>query len=369
MRDGIGGLLVVLAILVVATPSATVSAETAAPESDEVVVFYPSFLTWNAGHGTWQGEIRGTIFERERGAASRARLAALRKALKVATDRPVEDESIFRARTEEFAVDHERGEKLVVELGELAFPSRPSRKNGHFRVPVTLPGNPKSGTLRFRTRVGRESRREFDGTVTLIEPRGLSVISDIDDTIKKSEVLDRAELLANTFFRPYEAIPDMPELYRAWGDRGVAIHYVTASPWQLFMPLWRFLGEKGFPGVDIRMRHLRLTDVSVFEFFRDSRAFKRDRIRNILRSFPERRFVLVGDSGEHDPEVYAGIAREFPDQVQGILIRAVDEDHLHRSRYREVFREVDESRWIVFDRAATLPRDLAGWLRSRSEAD
>jgi phosphatidate phosphatase APP1 len=44
-----------------------------------------------------------------------------------------------------------------------------------------------------------------------------------------------------------------------------------------------------------------------------------------MADFPKRRFVLVGDSGERDPEVYAAVARGRPEQVSSVLIRQVHE--------------------------------------------
>jgi hypothetical protein len=72
--------------------------------------------------------------------------------------------------------------------------------------------------------------------------------------------------------------------------------------------------------------------------------------------------VLVGDSGEHDPEVYAAIAGEFPERVRGIFIRAVRSEHLDRDRYGDLFGGLAERRWIIFEEIGALPRDLAAWV-------
>lgn len=57
---------------------------------------------------------------------------------------------------------------------------------------------------------------------------------------------------------------------------------------------------------------------------------KIDQISQIFRHFPEREFILVGDSGERDPEVYREISRRFPDQVVEIIIRDVVNDRNNR---------------------------------------
>jgi phosphatidate phosphatase APP1 len=274
-----------------------------------------------------------------------------------------EEEPTFEERAEPFAADSERGERVVVALGGRSWVSRPSKAGGQFLVEVTVAEGSAGAAVPFRARLDREGAREVEGTVRLLGPAGVSVISDIDDTVKESNVLDRHELVANTFYRPYRPVKGMPGLYAGWRDGDVAIHYVTASPWQLFPSLWGFLADNGIAGASIEMRDVRVTNASVVKLFRDSRAYKTGRIREILRRFPERAFVLVGDSGERDPEVYAAIAREHPGRVRGIFIRAVGPDHLDRGRYREVFAGISETRWIVFDDADALPRDLAGWLR------
>ena len=91
--------------------------------------------------------------------------------------------------------------------------------------------------------------RTFDGMglVMLLEPEGKSVVSDIDDTIKVSEIpAGKAIVLRNTFLRPYVAAEGMRDRYLGLGD--VSFHYVSGSPWQLFGLLHKFLIEQdGFP--------------------------------------------------------------------------------------------------------------------------
>jgi phosphatidate phosphatase APP1 len=81
----------------------------------------------------------------------------------------------------------------------------------------------------------------------LIGPKGLSVVSDIDDTIKISSVTVKEELMANTFFRPWRAVPGMAALYQQWGQEGAVFHYVSNSPWPLETVLEFFLSGKGSP--------------------------------------------------------------------------------------------------------------------------
>src|SRR5215472_797392 len=85
------------------------------------------------------------------------------------------------------------------------------------------------------------------GSVQLLEPTGDSVISDIDDTIKITEIPAGAEIVArNTFFRNFAAVAGMAERYRTLGAQ--SFHYVSGGPWQLYRPEEAFLIEDaGFP--------------------------------------------------------------------------------------------------------------------------
>jgi len=329
---------------------------------DETIVFYPSYLTWEPRAQRWQGAIHGKVHEPREGASAALMLAALRRVLDIHTELTPEEERLFDSRASEFLADNQRRKRIVVRVGERSFASGPSRADGRFRVPVTLAEGEPGALVPFAVRLAADDARAFGGALRLIARQGLSVISDIDDTVKESNVLDRDQLLANAFLRPYRAIEGMPRLYEAWAGQGVAVHYVTAGPWQLYPALWSFFEDCGLPGVEIQMRDLRVKSTSVFRFFQDSQQYKLERIRKILRSFPERRFVLVGDSGENDPEVYAAIAADFPESVRGIFIRAVREAELDRERCRALFDGLEGARWILFERAEELPEDLDGWL-------
>ena len=63
-------------------------------------------------------------------------------------------------------------------------------------------------------------------------------------------------------------------------------------------------------------------------------------IRAMFKTFPQRRFLLVGDSGEADPEIYGAMARRFPQQIAGILIRQIDGAKNSPTRYSKAFRRV-----------------------------
>ena len=165
---------------------------------------------------------------------------------------------------------------------------------------------------------------------------GLTVITDVDDTIKVTEVANKPERDANTFVRPFTAVPFMPELYTTWQQAyGPAIHFhvVSAGPWQLHEPIRNFTESAGFPPFTWQMRSMQITDFASLQEVLDPTVgarrredFKVNAIREFMERFKRRYVVLVGDSGEQDPEVYARILSEYGDRVVWVLIRDVSND-------------------------------------------
>lgn len=145
------------------------------------------------------------------------------------------------------------------------------------------------------------------------------VVSDVDDTIIETGVQRVGEMLLQTFAgseltrTPFEGAP---ELYRdlADGDRN-PVFYVSSSPWNLHSFLQRFLRHRDFPLGPLLLRDLIGTA--------DGRDRKHDRIEEILALHPQLSFVLIGDSGEKDPQIYADIVRAHPGRVLAVYIREV----------------------------------------------
>jgi phosphatidate phosphatase APP1 len=152
---------------------------------------------------------------------------------------------------------------------------------------------------------------------------GVSVISDIDDTIKHTSMLSGArEAFRNAFLRNVEdlVIDGVPEWYGGLAKLRVQFHYVSNSPWQLFPALSRFFAAGGLPPGSIHLKQYSGYFQGIFEPVAERKKSTLDRIS---RDFPGRYFLLVGDSGEADLEVYLDFVRENPGRVLGVFIRDV----------------------------------------------
>jgi phosphatidate phosphatase APP1 len=202
----------------------------------------------------------------------------------------------------------------------------------------------------------RDAGRPPVATQALLLPSGgVSVLSDIDDTVKVSEVRDTRALLERTFLRAFEPVDGAAARYRAWERAGATFHYVSASPWQLHAPLAGFLAEAGFPRGTLHLREFRLKDRSALSMFDDAEAVKRPQLEALLESFPERRVVLVGDSGERDPETYGALARAHPGRVLLVAIRDVTGEPRTDPRYEEAFRDLPDALWVLFTHPDGIP--------------
>ncbi|CEP19894.1 hypothetical protein [Parasitella parasitica] len=206
------------------------------------------------------------------------------------------------------------------------------------------------------------------GIVQLIEPYGVSVISDIDDTIKDTRVLSGARtVLSNTFFNPTRAVPGMADAYLQWYNQGASYHYVSNSPYQLVHMLHQFINNHQFPPGSF---HLRPSTGIISKLVQESGRSKRKSICKILRDFPRRKFVLVGDSGEIDLEIYTKIAIEFPGQIIKIFIRDITTNHCHHHRPNESKkrRRMRNKRSLTFPALFTSNLSAAGQ-RTESSPD
>jgi len=342
-------------------------------KSDEVVVFYPTCAHLDEGGKTWTVPIHGVIYEPEQDSVRRSlATASMRRAVGVEGDTP--EAATFERRMRLFLVDNERGKDISIRLGSQEYEVGKSAANGHFTAALQLPAAEAdrllgsrlrpSNWLSFEALTPKDDARRFIGRVQLIGPSGWSVISDIDDTIKETQVGDREAMLANTLLRDFRPVPGMAELYGQWARQGAAFHYVSGSPWQLYQPLADFLEKEGFPAGSFHLKHFRLTDSTAFSLLSSQEATKLGAIEPILAAFPGRRFVLVGDSGEQDPEIYGRIARKHGRQIAAILIRNVTDETADGQRFRRALEGIERQRWELFRR----PQQLEGLLGRLSQS-
>ena len=144
------------------------------------------------------------------------------------------------------------------------------------------------------------------------------ILSDIDDTILETGVQRVGRMIRQTFTGSAltrTPFPGAPDLYRDLAAMVNPVFYVSSSPWNLHAFLIAFLRHRGFPLGSVLLRDLLGT--------RAGREQKDGRLREVLDLHPQLPFVLIGDSAEKDPEIYADIVRAYPGRILAVYIREV----------------------------------------------
>ena len=157
------------------------------------------------------------------------------------------------------------------------------------------------------------------------------VISDIDDTILHTGVVSslKWKVVFNTFFKrpgqrlPLEGAADFYGLLHRGksGREANPIFYVSHSPWNLYRYLELFLTKNNFPKGPILLRNFPRWGGQKAE---DEKPQKQREILDILKTYPDLKFILIGDSGEYDADIYIEIAEQHPNSILAIYLRSVD---------------------------------------------
>ena len=146
------------------------------------------------------------------------------------------------------------------------------------------------------------------------------VISDIDDTIVWSNVANKLKMILNVALsnaRTRKPFKGVAAFYRALHAGVNPLFYVSKSPWNLYEPIVEYLEVQGLPLGPLALRDFGL---------RREKQHKEKAIADILDTYPKLEFLLIGDSGEQDPEIYADVVRRYPDRIRAIYIRSVNPD-------------------------------------------
>jgi len=178
--------------------------------------------------------------------------------------------------------------------------------------------------------------------VLVVDPQTrIGLVSDVDDTIVETGLTRGIEFVRATLLTPVRErtpLSGAAALYRALveppGGPVRPVFYVSTSPWNLHEMLLEFVALRGFP-----LGPLLLTDwgPSRSGLFRiGAQEHKAGLVERMLEEHPQLGLVLVGDSGQHDPEIYAALARAHPDRIRAVYIRRTR--HALPSRIAEVDR-------------------------------
>lgn len=190
-------------------------------------------------------------------------------------------------------------------------------------VDVTVDATPAQGRVEATLTAGARSTTAVVHVAADSAQTG--IVCDIDDTVWVTGLNHPLRAGWRTLTRASggrQAVPGMSSLLSGLTaqNAGGPLVYLSNGPWNLAGPVTRFLERTGFPAGALLMTDWGITPRA---WFRDGKAHKRSSLERLAEDFPSVRWVLIGDDGEHDPELYAAFARQHPDRVAAIALRQV----------------------------------------------
>lgn len=338
----------------VMTPAATSRADgPGARETvrgDEVVDLYDAVASLSPDGRHWRVPIGARVF---RPCRSRMRKALIRRLFSsrygLVTDAISGPD--FDRRINLLLADNRRGRRPVVTLLGEEFALPRTSGSGHTLGSIDLPLDllPPGAIVPMTASAATGAAH-----VTAVAPEGMSIICDIDDTVKSTGVRSRRALWESTFFKPFSVVPGMADMLARLGGGGLPVHYVSSTPWHLHAPVREWMVGCGLPLASMHLKHIRLVDSSVFDILAVPQRTKPPLIMRLLDRFPQRRFILIGDDVEKDPAIYAAIWAQRPSQISRILIRRTpgnpDPGQIARS-----LSAVPGDFWTAFEDPADVP--------------
>ena len=161
------------------------------------------------------------------------------------------------------------------------------------------------------------------------------LISDLDDTVVQTGATDKLRFARTVLFNnatTREVFPGVGAFYRALVGGGEPVNpafYVSSSPWNLYR---QFVGALEHRGVPPGALFLKDFGIDPGKFIKSGHhGHKLARIREVLETYPDLEAVLVGDSGQEDPEIYQQVVARHPGRVRAIFIRDVTDDARDRA--------------------------------------
>ncbi len=242
-----------------------------------------------------------------------------------------------------FETDKVKNTKLLLTLPDGRTIESLTDSQGYFLIDTTMENllqlTDEEGWLHYTIsfvdeKSGRkiQNNNNFKGEILIpSEDVKFGIISDIDDTIMHTGLTSRFKwmVVKNTFFKRAEkriplegAAGFYLKLHNGkMGNECNPVFYVSHSPWNLYSYLKRFLEKNNFLMGPILLRDF----VNPFaKKYKPEKPQKQKEILNLLKTYPKLPFILIGDSGEHDPDIYTEIAEAHPERILAIYLRNVN---------------------------------------------
>jgi phosphatidate phosphatase APP1 len=188
------------------------------------------------------------------------------------------------------------------------------------------------------------------GQVMIVSPQaGFGVISDIDDTVVYTGVTNRLKMARTVLFKnartrlPLKGVANFYNALQQGKNGGVSnpLFYVSSSPWNMYDLFREFFQINEIPVGPIFLRDWGFERQTILAV--KNHKYKLDEICNILDKFPDLKFILIGDSGEQDAEIYTQIIQSYPQRILAAYIRSVKRDLQRQGKIQMLAEQAERS--------------------------
>ncbi|WP_370479319.1 App1 family protein [Tamlana flava] len=250
-----------------------------------------------------------------------------------------------------FETDEIKNAELIIKVGNSKFFNTKTNERGYFLLDEKVENlsafandegwvNLECSYKKEKSKRTIQSKNRFPAEMLIPSNKAsFGIISDIDDTILYTGIASplKWRVVFNTLLTsagkrlPLEGAPEFYNLLHQGksGNEANPIFYVSHSPWNLYRYLEYFLKKHNFPKGPIILRNFPKP------FTRKSNPNipqKQKEILNLLKTYPNLKFILIGDIGEHDPYIYLEIAEMYPENILAIYLRSVN----HKAKIKRV---------------------------------
>ncbi len=321
-------------------------------KEDEDVILYPGYLYLDSSLKEYSLKIHIHVFKKKEDSLKRKILIENLKDHFITSDDI--DSKVFEERMRSFLVDNKRDKKISISVFGESFTLNPTEANGHSITEIKISPD-KIGQKELTNKLvevkvnpSKKNNKTNKGIIYIIREHSTCLISDIDDTIKISDVRNKKNLIQNSFVNPFKPVFGMQEFYTNLQSSNVdCFIFVSASPWQMYSVLNDFFSREKFPSSLYAMKYFRIKDSDFFNLFEKPEVYKIEAIEPFIKEWKTVKFILVGDSGEKDPEAYASLAVKYPERITKVYIRKAYEENLE-TRIQSIFKNISKDKYQFF---------------------
>jgi phosphatidate phosphatase APP1 len=174
--------------------------------------------------------------------------------------------------------------------------------------------------------LGRTQERFVSPAWAQVPPREatIGVISDLDDTVVRTgatHLLRHVTTVLMGSAHSRQVFPGVAELYVALQKGKNPIWYLSSSPWNIYDLIVEMMDLRGVPRGTLLMKDFGFDRDKFFKI--PHRVHKLGWISRIVETYPTLSFVLIGDTGQADAEIYRAAVEAHPGRIKAVYLREI----------------------------------------------